>query len=188
MADRMGSTTKRNKIMDKKILNVGSGSGPSSPGVLRLDSRPEVKPDLLWDLNKTPLPLAADSFDEIECSDVLEHLADIPSAMEEFHRLLKNGGRLKITTPHFSCSNSYRDPTHKFHLSYFSLDYFTSEHSLAYYSRARFKIRHRKIVFQGGFLRRLMNFFAGKFPEIYENRLCWLVPAWFIYFELESVK
>jgi len=29
---------------------------------------------------------------------------------------------------------------------------------------------------------------ARRFPAWYEDRLAWMVPAWFLYFELEAVK
>jgi SAM-dependent methyltransferase len=41
------------------------------------------------------------SFDVIIASDVLEHLADAPQALREWHRLLRPGGRLIVFVPAF---------------------------------------------------------------------------------------
>ena len=115
--------------------------------------------------------------------------SDIPKSLEEFHRILFSGGILKITTPHFSCANSVVDPTHKWHLSYFSFDYFSDSHSLSYYSQARYKIKTRHIQFQGGRINRsIISRLANRFPKIYEQRWAWIFPAWFLYFELEAIK
>lgn len=49
-----------------------------------------------------PLPaaLATLRFDLIVCTEVLEHVADWPTAFENLARLLKPGGQLLITCPH----------------------------------------------------------------------------------------
>ena len=171
------------------ILSVGSGYKVALPNLVRLDKSPEVNPDVVWDLDKFPYPFADSSFSEIECFDVIEHLGDIPNTMEEFYRILKPGGMLKITTPHFSCANSFVDPTHKWHLSYFSFDYFCEGHKLAYYSQARYQIEQRMIHFQGGRLNQgIIRNLANRFPLNYEQRWAWIFPAWYLFFELKAIK
>ena len=32
--------------------------------------------------------------------------------MEEMHPVCRNGAIVKITVPHFSCANAFRNPTH----------------------------------------------------------------------------
>jgi len=170
-------------------LSVGCGRRSPEAGLVRLDCSAEVSPDVVWDLNQHPYPFEPSTFDEIECMDVIEHLGDIVKAMEGFHRILKPGGVLKITTPHFSCANSFVDPTHRWHLSFFSFDYFCTGHALDYYSPSRFRIRTRAIQFDGGrFRRSLVRRLVMRFPHFYEQRLAWMFPAWFLYFELEAVK
>lgn len=171
------------------ILSVGCGRKPQKPDLVRLDISPEVDPDVVWDLDKVPYPFSDSNFTEIECFDVIEHLSNIPNILEEFHRILKSNGILKITTPHFSCANSYIDPTHKWHLSYFSFDYFSDGHTLSYYSKARYRIKCRHIQFQGGrFNRSILSRLANKFPKTYEQRWAWIFPAWYLYLELEAIK
>lgn len=55
------------------------------------------KIDLVCDLLNIPEPDA--SFDVILCSEVFEHLPDALSALDEFSRLLKPGGKLITTAP-----------------------------------------------------------------------------------------
>jgi ubiquinone/menaquinone biosynthesis C-methylase UbiE len=110
----------------------------------------------VWDLDQFPYPLDDSSFSTIECLDVIEHLKNIPRAMEEFHRILEPGGVLRITTPHFSSANSFVDPTHRWHLSYFSFDYFCDGHALSYYSTAKYRLGSRRIQFDGGRIKRAL--------------------------------
>lgn len=190
----MQSEPNRSKVKPTNIdeeyrtLSVGCGRQKPKPGVVRLDISADVDPDIVWDLGNFPYPCNNASFDAIECFDVIEHLHEIPPTMEEFHRILKPGGTLKITTPHFSCANSYIDPTHRWHLSYFTFDYFCDGHELSYYSKARFAIRNRLLMFQGGrFNRSLISRLANRFPKSYEDRWTWIFPAWYLYFELTSI-
>lgn len=168
-------------------LNLGSGL-KRRENCLNVDLTPMVNPDLVWDLNRYPYPLPRSYFESIYAGDVVEHLQDIPDFMQEMFALLVPGGVLEITTPHFSCANSYTDPTHKHHLGYFSFDYFTKEHELNYYTGARFEIIERQIVFHHSLVNRLIRRFANSYPHKYEQRFAWLFPAWFMIFQLRAVK
>jgi len=176
-------------MQSMKTLSIGCGKKPSAPDLVRLDISYEVDPDVVWDLDRFPYPFEDGSFSEVECFDVIEHLSNIPATLQEIHRILKPNGVLKITTPHFSCANSYIDPTHKYHLSYFSFDYFCDGHELSYYSEARYRIKCRHIQFQGGrFNRSIISRLANRYPKGYEQRWAWIFPAWYIYFELMCLK
>jgi len=171
------------------ILSVGCGRRAPEPGLVRMDRSSEVQPDIAWDLDDFTYPLETSSFSRIECIDVIEHLEDIPRVMEEFHRVLEPGGLLQIMTPHFSSANSFVDPTHRWHLSYFSFDYFCDGHDLSYYSTARYRVKSRFINFSGGrFMRSIVSRLANRFPKFYEERFAWMAPAWFLSFELEAIK
>lgn len=181
----MNGTSNKNK----NILSVGCGKSITDDNATRLDICPDINPDVVWDLNNYPYPFDDSSFTEIECFDTIEHLEKIPQAVEEFHRILMPDGLLKVTTPHFSCANSYVDPTHRWHLSYFSFDYFQEDNPLSYYSQARFNIKNRQIHFKGNkFTTSIVRRLANRFPETWEQRWAWIFPGWFLYFELQAVK
>lgn len=170
-----------------KRLNLGCGR-KKKEGCLNVDLLEEVAPDLAWDLQRRPYPLPRGYFEHIYAHDVIEHLDDLPGFMEEIHALLVPGGIVEITTPHFSCSNSYTDPTHKRHLGFFSLDYFTATSPWSFYTPVRFEIVERLLVFPGSRIDRLIARFANRHPELYEKRFAWLFPAWFLIFQLRAVK
>lgn len=168
-------------------LNLGCGLD-RRPDCFHVDVRPGVKPDLVWDLDQHPYPLPRNHFEHIYALDVVEHLDDVQGFLEEAHALLAPGGVLEITTPHFSCCNSYTDPTHRHHFGYFSFDYFTGGSRWSFYSDLRFEMAERILAFHPSFPDRIVARFANRRPDLYEKRLAWLWPAWFLIFRLRAVK
>ncbi len=172
-----------------KILNIGAGLDPlRRPGTVTLDCNPATNPDVLHDLNSRPWPFETDAFDQIICRDVIEHMPNITETMEEIHRVGRSGALVQITTPHFSCANSFTDPTHLFHLGLFSFDYFTGANQWGFYTKVRFKQTRRILYFYPGLFRRPIAWFANRYPEMYEKKFAWIFPAWFIDFEFEIIK
>ncbi len=66
------------------------------------------KLDIVSDITSIPEP--DHSFDAIMCIEVFEHIPDPISAIKEFSRLLKPGGKLVITAPF--CSMTHFAPYH----------------------------------------------------------------------------
>ena len=171
-----------------KILNLGCGLDATVPSTVSMDVSPATKPDIVHDLNQMPWPVSSNTFDAVYCQDVIEHLNDVVKVMEEIHRVLKSGGKVFITTPHYSCSNSFTDPTHKQHLGFFSFDYFIKGHPLSYYSDAIFRKNKARLEFLPRFKNRVIRYCANRWPAFYEEHLAWIFPAWLMKFELEAVK
>lgn len=178
----------RQPLTDPLTLDVGAGTAVNHPGAVRLDRAREAKPHVVANVDRGGLPFRCDAFETVGAYDVVEHVEDLVAFVEEAHRVLKPGGRLLVTTPHFSCANAYTDPTHRRALGLRSFDYFGDGHSLAYYSRARFRVRAATLLFEGALLGRLLSHLARRWPRFYERRLAWVFPAWFLYFELEALK
>jgi len=170
------------------VLNLGSGQNSSIPGAVTVDLLPDASPNIVHDLNQLPWPLDDDEFDAIYCIDVIEHLKDVVKTMEEIHRISRAGGKVYIATPHFSCANSYTDPTHRYHLGFFSFDYFTGENQWDFYTKARFRKVNARLHFYGRYKNRHISWLANRFPSFYEEHLTWIFPAWYMSFELEVIK
>ncbi len=104
------------------LLDVGSGSDPYRacfPKVRRKvncdysGARGPV--DFLSSAGQ--LPVAAESFDSILCTEVLEHVPDPLATWREFHRVLRPGGRVLLSTPMYWPAHElpfdfYRYPEH----------------------------------------------------------------------------
>jgi SAM-dependent methyltransferase len=181
MADRLPLT-------DITALDIGAGVVEQLRGAVRLDRTTACAPHVVADLDRGALPFKSGSFALVGAFDVIEHVADLVVLMEEVHRVLRPGGVLRLTTPHFSSANAFTDPTHRRALGMRSFLYFVDGHPLAYYSTARFRLRTRSLMFKGRFLSRLVARIANRWPAFYEDRLAWIFPGWFMYVELEAVK
>ena len=127
-------------------LNIGCGNKKFN-GWINLDSSKEVRPDKVHDLNKYPYPSKDNEIDEVYADNVLEHLDSIIKPLEEIWRICKNKSKVTILVPLAPSYWSFLDPTHKQFFTFNTFDYFTKEHVLNYYSKARFKIVYRKIRF-----------------------------------------
>jgi SAM-dependent methyltransferase len=99
-------------------LNLGCGTDVRE-GWVNLDIAPLPGVDVVHDLSE-PLPFADASFSEVLARDVLEHLDWIP-VLRELHRILRPGGRLSLSSPHFTSPAAWIDPTHR---TAFSIDTF----------------------------------------------------------------
>ncbi|MFA5047543.1 MAG: class I SAM-dependent methyltransferase [Patescibacteria group bacterium] len=98
-------------IQNKKLLDLGCGNGDNSFYYSRrgwqvtgVDIDVSVAKARYPKLNF--LTMAAErldfpdhSFDEVQSRDVLEHVDDLPLAIEEIYRVLKIGGRLVVSVP-----------------------------------------------------------------------------------------
>lgn len=165
-------------------LNLGCGRAKLE-GFVNVDIAEAVSPDLVWDLDRFPYPLPRGHFHEIRALQVVEHLRDIPAFMDEVHALLAPGGTVEITTPHYSHPNSYNDPTHRWHLGFYAFDVFTSD-AIDYYARHRFEMVSRRFHFEPSVFARAKTYLANRYAYIYERRLAWMCPAWFMAFVLRK--
>lgn len=93
--------------------------------LVTLDMNPRCEPDVLWDLEKRPLPFEDGCFDEIGCYNAMEHWGRQGDwkgwfeEMGEYHRLLKDGGIMSVMVP--TGLDALADPGHTrfFHPNYF---------------------------------------------------------------------
>ncbi len=173
------------------VLDVGCGV-KKYPGAIGIDRIPGTAADALVDLDRFPYPFRDGAFEHVRAVHVIEHVSDVIRTMEEFHRLLRNGGTVYIATPHYTDFSSFCDPTHRWHLNSYSLRYFGQDNAgFGYYSKSRFReksVRLKLLAFWRwlGF-EFLVNHFP-RFRKFWEYYLCFVVRGKVIEFELEAVK
>ena len=117
---------------------------PKIDGFKGVDKYPCDGVDILSDITKT-LPFDDETVDEILMDNVIEHILDIPALFMELGRICKKGAKISIITPHFASFDSWRDPTHVHHLSYFSMEHF-EKLNVSHYT-GRFSSRNSKTIF-----------------------------------------
>lgn len=112
--------------MRELLLGAGSnhtrklvyGGRTEWSGLVTLDMNPAHKPDVVWDLEKRPLPFEDNTFDTISAFEVLEHIGrqgDWRGFFEEwseYWRILKPGGLFFGTSPHWQSPWAWGDPGH----------------------------------------------------------------------------
>lgn len=141
--------------MSELVLDLGCGTEKArAENVIGADIHPESDADVLLDASRQ-LPFDDDTFDEIVCHDILEHMEDIISVIEEVWRVARPGARVEVRTPHYSSYFAYNDLTHKQMLGYFSFDFFSKgEYGKTMFAdadivptNAEFRIREKTLVF-----------------------------------------
>lgn len=145
--------------------------------------------DIVHDLNIYPLPFDDDTFDEIYCDNVLEHLDTKNKVLEELWRIGKKDSKIIIKVPIFPSHLAFTDPTHKQFFTYYTFDYFEGKHSLSYYTLARFDIVKKKIIFWR--FKKWMNYIVNLstfFQRFYYNNFAGLIKPDMLYIELKVIK
>lgn len=87
--------------------------------LVTLDFNADHQPDVVWDLEKLPLPFPDNSFDEIHAYDVLEHTGQqgdwrfFFDQWSDFWRILRPSGLFYFISPSYKSMWAWGDPSHK---------------------------------------------------------------------------
>ncbi len=92
-------------------LNIGCGFDVD-PQFTNSDKQLAGGADVLWDLEHTPSPFMANTFQLIVASHVLEHTYKLMPLMDEIYRILKPNGHLIIFVPYFMTHAAIANPEH----------------------------------------------------------------------------
>lgn len=164
-------------MQDIIIIDLGCKKSKTK-GAIGVDINPDSQADVIHDLETTPYPFPDNHADLIFAKQILEHLNNPKTLIQEAYRILKPGGKLVVEVPHFSNSFSYGDPEHKRFFSYFTFDFL--------FNKEQLKKITRKICFYHTFrffgLQKLFN----KYPDKYEKFWAGMIPAENIVVELKK--
>ena len=122
-----------------KILDVGCGTNKYE-GAIGLDNNPRTKADVIHDLGEVPYPFADNEFDLVVSSHAIEHIPDVMKFVEELYRITKNGGRIKLLTPHYTNPDWATDPTHRNHFNSYSFrSFIPAQQNFDFYTDVKLK-------------------------------------------------
>jgi SAM-dependent methyltransferase len=178
-----------------KKLNLGCGPY-SKEGYVNLDRENLPGVDIVHNLNQYPYPFEDDEFDEVRCHHVLEHLDDIVRPLEEIWRITRHTARITIEVPCFPGIGAVVDPTHKSFYTFGTFDYFTENSLFPYYTKAKFRIVERRMIFSysipplkwlNGIITKFVNSHI-KLQKAYFYNFSYLYPAGHLCVVLETIK
>lgn len=107
-------------------LNLGCGRYPKR-GAINVDRIAAPGVDVVHDLDVLPWPFDDNTFQLVSAIQVFEHVDDPVGFMCESWRVLRPGGELYLTVPHWQSENSHTDPTHRRHCTPHTWDYWIAE-------------------------------------------------------------
>lgn len=106
--------------MSEIKLHFGCGNNIKE-GYVNIDLNKSYGADVCFDMERFPYPFKSDYADEILCRMTLEHIKTPSKAIDEFHRIIKPGGVVRIVVPHFSHASSLLADIH---VCVFNTEYF----------------------------------------------------------------
>lgn len=164
---------------EQKALHIGCGL-QKMPGAIGLDNVALPGVDVVADLEGAPLPFPDNTFEIIYAYHVLEHMTDLSKVMAELHRVCRPGATIEVSVPYYTCVGAFGDPTHKRFFTYRTFEHFADTEDTdryTWFSQTRFRISHRHIGFGRLFRLLLVEWWANRWPNIYENFFSFNLPA-----------
>lgn len=166
-------------------INIGCGN-KKREGFIGIDLYQCSAVNIISDISKY-IPIKNNSVEEIYASHVIEHIFDIASLMKEIHRVCKNNAVVTIITPHFSSIDSWRDPTHVHHLTFYSMKHFEKQDT-SHYTGGGFVVEDTKLSFGGGFFGLVGRLIFKISPKYYEKKWCFIFRASTITAQMRVIK
>jgi SAM-dependent methyltransferase len=167
-----------------RILNLGSGNH-YEPGKVNVDYFAD-QVDVRHDLNSRPYPFETDSFDEIQCLNIIEHLGDVIAVMEELHRIGRPGCQVTIRVPHFRSACLYEDITHRHGFAWNTMDVLCgNEKVYGRYTDVRYRMLNR---YYTPYKIKPLYDLLSKVPALTDHLLSKYIPMASIVYVMEVVK
>ncbi len=175
-----------------RALDVGCGQR-KLPGATGMDIVSASAAGVVHDMNHTPWPFDAQTFDLVFASHVLEHTDDVLAFFGEAYRILKPGGHIVIQVPYFRSVDAFGDITHKHFFTSSSLDYFVEGSKLAEYNYVPFRFTTVGMWYgwptiSSNPLVRTLKSLMNRFPKVYDQYLSLVLPVACLTWEFEVQK
>ena len=161
------------------------------PGAVGLDIVDLPGVDVVVDLERESIPFPDNSFEIVYAYHVLEHITKLSDVLAELHRVCRPGASIKIVVPYFTCVGAFGDPTHVRFFTYGTFEHFTETNNkelYTWFSSTRFTIKYRRIGFGRLFRLAGVQWWANRWPNIYENFFAYTLPARTLTVELIVAK
>ncbi len=155
-------------------LNLGCGKDIKKD-YINIDILKHSGVDVVCNFEKG-LPFKDNSFNYLYSKYSLEHIQDVPAAISDIHRIMKQESIAHIEVPHFSWARAY-DIQHRVFFNFISMDCFSDKFEIA--KRLSWGEEHR---FKA--LNLIINAIVNRMVVFYERFLCWIFPVNKIVFDM----
>lgn len=172
------------------VLHLGCGR-QKHPGAFGVDIVEDSDADLIWNLNDVPWPLPSGVFAKVYMIDVLEHLEDVLSILEEVYRVCCTGADVIVQAPFATSHHLWTDPTHRRGFTSRSFKYFSAEFAANHfrYADVEFAVVHTEYrIHAPKWYDRLLLRLANRHKFTYEKRFMYWYPVENIFFQLRVIK
>ena len=189
--------------LESAVLELGCGQVRRHPEAITVDVLDYPSVDIVGDVFDVLSEVPDASIDAIYSAHFFEHIENLYDLIGECARVLKPGGRLDVSVPHFSNPYFYSDPTHRSFFGLYTFSYYCEDDlfarrvpnyqkglplrltgvQLIFGSTKPFYVRHavKKVI--GG----LVNLSVYT-QEFYEENLCNWFPCYSVRYRLEKLS
>ncbi len=183
-------------------LEVGCGSKKISSDFIGIDILDFDCVDIVGDIFDVLKEIPSNSVDKIFSRHFFEHINDLSTLIDEFSRILKVDGKIKIIVPHFTNPYYYSDYTHTKFFGLYSFCYLAKDNFgltrkvPAYKKTFNLELYNVKLIFSTNpgviilsaykkFLTYIFNL-STPLMEFYEENLCYIFPCYELVFYLKK--
>ena len=192
--------------LNKKILNnemvvleLGCGNSKRLENSIGVDILDGPNVDVCGDVFEVLSCFPDQSIDMITSNHFIEHIDNIDELVVLAGKVMKKGGVMDITAPHFSNPYYYSDPTHKSFLGLYTFCYYAKTSLFKrkvpnYNIEILFNLERVDLIFKtdrSTLLRSIFKNVIGRFfnltsytQELYEDSFCYIFPCYEIYYKL----
>ena len=202
-----------NKIIDKKkildsltvssslIIELGSGNTKINPESIAIDALDYPEVDIVGDVYEVLKKFPDSCVTHVSSAHFIEHISNISLLMLELERVVKPGGIIDFTAPHFSNPYFFSDPTHinffgLYTFSYMSYSNIFSRKVPTYKKNLVFNLVSVDLIFKspkpfyGRYaFKSIIGFLFNSsiyMKELYEENFCYLFPCYEIRYQLRK--
>ncbi|CAG1020043.1 hypothetical protein MTYM_00025 [Methylococcales bacterium] len=181
-------------------LNLGCGFDLKE-GYINLDIV-DHGGNMIHDINSFPYPFSENTFDEIYCSHILEHLDSFHKTVSELWRIAKPNASIIVYAPFFLNTKYFGEPDHKIPFSIRTFDNYEYignrklkfyeqwklNHRTNYRSQVQFEVIEKRFITSHFAILKWMDYLVNIEPVMYERFFAGIFSPEEVYFHLRVVK
>lgn len=182
------------------VLELGCGAKKRNVGAIGIDALDYPGVDLVGDVFDVLRQFPSGCVDEVYAYHFIEHVSDINLLLLELSRVVKAGGVVEFSAPHFSNPYFYSDPTHRSFFGLYTFCYLSSSSPFlrqvpTYQNDLLFSLMRVDLRFKSArqfYVRYALKSLIGSIfnscnymKELYEENFCYLFPCYEVSYRLQ---